>query len=260
MLCLGLIQSAAASFLPEQIDALTESKLLEQRQTVDQEHLYPAGSIRRISGNLRYSSEFRGLGEQQLQTWQISPLYSADQAFAEVRQFWREQGAHTLYWCEGRECGPSSLWANSVFKSARLYGPEDNQAYALMMPPQTEARATSQVIALYAIKRGNGRMYLHQETLQLQQVLTQPLPEPATLLKQLDKEGELALRHLTEGPTEDWVNLLARTIKRNTLLQVELQGNQAEQWQAALIKQGVRAQQLRATADSQAAGLLLKKH
>ena len=31
------------------------------------------------------------------------------------------QDAELLYWCVGRECGSSSLWANAVFANATLY-------------------------------------------------------------------------------------------------------------------------------------------
>ena len=43
----------------------------------------------------------------------------------------QEQGAELLYWCQGRECGASSLWANSVFGNSTLYGSDDQQAYAM---------------------------------------------------------------------------------------------------------------------------------
>ena len=33
--------------------------------------------------------------------------------------------------CKGRECGSSSYWANKIFKSAMLYGPEQFQSYAV---------------------------------------------------------------------------------------------------------------------------------
>ena len=33
--------------------------------------------------------------------------------------------------CKGRECGSSSYWANKIFKSAILYGPEQFQSYAV---------------------------------------------------------------------------------------------------------------------------------
>ena len=33
--------------------------------------------------------------------------------------------------CKGRACGSSSYWANKIFKSAKLYGPEQFQSYAV---------------------------------------------------------------------------------------------------------------------------------
>lgn len=255
----ALFSSAVAQAQVEQLEAFTGATELEQAEYPLAEQVYPAGSVRRISGNLRYSAELRGVGSKTTQTWQIAGLHSAERAFAEVRQYWRKQGAHTLYWCEGRECGASSLWANSVFNNSRLYGPDDNQAYALMLLPQDPDYQQVSVIAFYAIKRGNGRSYLHQEQMQLEHLPSDLLPEPATLLKQLNKEGELALTHLTQAPSPEWVQLLARSIKRNALLQVSLQGAYAADWQAALLAAGVRPQQLAVDANQPAPGLILKK-
>jgi len=42
------------------------------------------------------------------------------------------QGIGSLeFECKGRECGSSSYWANKIFKSAMLYGPEQFQSYAV---------------------------------------------------------------------------------------------------------------------------------
>ena len=152
-----------------------------------------------------------------------------------------------LYWCQGRECGSSSLWANGVFGNAKLYGADEQQAYLLARLP--EPRQDS-LLALYSITRGNNRAYLHAEQLQASAPLAAILPTPATLLRQLRDSGELLLADLDE-PTPDWLSLLARSLKQDSTLRVSLSGASAPAWREALIGQGVRAARLELGASEQ---------
>src|SRR5690606_13309882 len=126
------------------------------------------------------------------------------EAFTKARMDLLKQDAELLYWCEGRDCGSSSLWANEIFQRSMLYGPEASQAFLLARLP-TESDA---LVALYGITRGNGKSYLQAEQLQVDSPLGDILPNPATLLRQLKDDGELRLPHLANEPTAGWGALL----------------------------------------------------
>jgi hypothetical protein len=70
-----------------------------------------------------------------------------------------QRNAEKLFACNGRECGGSNYWANSVFGFSRLYGVEHSQNYlAAQLPGVT--------VAIYTVERGNHRVYAHLDILE----------------------------------------------------------------------------------------------
>lgn len=260
LLALGLGASGAwAADLPgsrdlSEVPRFPRAEIVDFREAADSERSYPQGSIRRISNQLRYEAQVDVQGQLTAVTYQLPDEHQGDQAFATTRQALQEQGAELLYWCEGRDCGSSSLWANGVFGNAKLYGPDDQQDYLLLR--LAEPRQDS-LLALYGITRGNRRGYLHVEQLDSATPLGELLPTPGTLLRQLRSTGELALPRLAGEPTPAWSELLARSLNLDSTLRVSLSGPHAEAWREALVQQRVRAARLELE-NSAAPGLRLK--
>jgi len=173
-------------------------------------------------------------------TYELPATHTADEVFTAAREALQNQDAQLLYWCQGRECGSSSLWANSVFGNSTLYGSDNQQAYALLR--LAEPRHDS-LVAIYSITRGNRRAYLHAELLTADQPLAKVLPTPATLSRQLKSTGELRLPGQDE-PKPEWTELLARSLNLDSTLRVSLSGANAEAWREALIEERVRAARL----------------
>lgn len=241
LLVLGAGQLAAAETAldaVEQLPALVDARVLERTSLSAVEKIYPLGSVRRISGQLRFSDELTVRGERHYATWQLSPVHVADAAFTQSRELLQQQGARLLYWCEGRDCGPSNLWANSVFGNARLYGPDDGQVYALLTNAETK-----ELFALYAVTRGNGRNMLHAEQFSADNLPGELYPAAATLLLQLRKDRRLQLAD-SQGQARLASVELARALNRDSSLRVALSGTQAEVWREELISAGVRAARL----------------
>ena len=144
-------------------------------------------------------------GQHSAVTYELPRTHSADQVFTAAREALLEQGAELLYWCQGRECGASSLWANSVFGNATLYGSDDQQAYALLRLAEPNHES---LLALYSITRGNSRAYLHVEQLDAEAHLGVLLPTPATLLRKLRTDGQLKLPDEAKADSA-WVEVLS---------------------------------------------------
>ena len=216
------------------------SQIVRFKEVAAQERIYPQGSIRRISDKLRYEREVVAQGQLTALTYELPRSHAAEEVFAAAREALQAQAAELLYWCVGRECGSSNLWANAVFGNATLYGPDEQQAYALL---RLAAPHQDSLLALYSITRGSKRAYLHAELLQASAPLGEILPTPATLQRQLKSSGELRLTQLSE-PSDAWVALLARSLNLDSTQRVSLSGAQAEAWRAALIEQRVRAARL----------------
>jgi len=206
------------------------------------ERTYPLDSIRRISGRLRMSDQVSAAGQLTAITYQLPSVHSGIEAFERARSQLLEEGAELLFWCEGRDCGSSSLWANEIFEVSSLYGPEARQAYLLARLPGESDR----LIALYGITRGNGRPYLQVEQFTPDAPLGVILPNPATLLRQLKSTGELWLPRLPDEPTAEWGALLANVLRLDSTVRVELLGKGAAVWYEALTAERIKARRLEA--------------
>ncbi|MCO7568595.1 DUF4892 domain-containing protein [Pseudomonas chlororaphis] len=232
------------------VPRLTDAQIVDYRPQVEQERVYPLGSIRRISGQLRFDGQVNARGKLTAITYQLPAERTSNEAFTLAREALQKQGAELLFWCQARDCGESSLWANEVFGNAKLFGADEQQAYLLL---RLAAPQDNSLVALYSITRGNRRAYLHVEQFDASAALSDLLPTSATLLRQLKDTGKLDLPKLTD-PQPVWLNLLSRGLNLDTTLRVSLSGQQAEAWRQALIGQGVLATRME-TGDTQVAGL-----
>lgn len=242
--------SADLDILPR----FARAEIVDYRVQDSVERLYPQSALRRISGRLRVDAEIDAVGRLTALTYELPEGHGSGEAFARARAALLDQGARALHWCEGRECGTSSLWANNVFGNARLYGPDEQQAYLLL---QLAAPRQDSLLALYAVTRGTRRAYLHVELLEASAPLGELLPNAETLLRQLKDVGELKLTGLPAEPGDPWLALLARVLRLDTGLRVQLAGQAAPAWREALIERGTRAARLESVA-SEAPGLNLE--
>jgi len=224
--------------LPRPVDA----EIFDYKPTTEVERTFPMGSIRKISGQLRFDGQVAARGNSTSVTYQLPAERSADEAFAAARESFQKQGAQLLFWCEKRDCGESSLWANEVFGNARLYGADNEQAYLLLrLAPDSDT-----LVALYSITRGNRRAMLHVEEFQSSAPLGELLPTSATLLRELKGSGDLELPMLKGEPRQPWISLLSRGLNLDSTLRVTISGPQAQAWREALVNNGVRAARLEA--------------
>lgn len=238
----------------EYLPRFTRAEVVDYRLEEGIERFYPQSAPRRIGGRLRVDAEQAVTGALSLRTYELPSGHGSGEAFAQARQHLQQQGARVLHWCEGRECGSSSVWANTVFGNARLYGPDDGQAYLLL---QRAAPHDDTLLALYAITRGNRRAYLHVEALTSTTPLPALMPSAPSVLRALREEGHLSLADWPEKPEEAWVNLLGQALRLDTGLRLRLSGTAADAWREALLAQGVQAARLHSDA-SRGNGLQLE--
>src|SRR5690606_31524517 len=129
---LGCVASAAdlpGSSDLEGLARFPQAQIVGFKQDSDVERIYPLDSIRRISDQVNATGDLLAI------TYQLRDHHSGIEAFSQAREQLVEQGAQLLYWCEGRACGSSSLWANQIFQRSMLYGPEAQQAFLLARVP-----------------------------------------------------------------------------------------------------------------------------
>lgn len=221
----------------ESVARPTHAEIVDYRDVASLERRYPQEPVQRISGQIRLNEVVLSEGRLRAVTYQLASQHSPVEAARAAGKALQDNGAQLLYWCEGRECGSSNLWANNVFDNAKLYGPEERQIYLLL-------RQQDSLLALYGITRGNRRAYLHVEQLDAASALSDVMPTAATLLRQLQSEGKLSLVHLPAEPDDAWVTLLSRTFKIDSTVRVGVSGEHAEAWRSALLAKGVRENRL----------------
>ena len=220
------------------VPRLADAQIVDYRPPVELERVYPLGSIRKISGQLRFDGQVSARGQTTSVTYELPPEHSATEAFTVAREALQKQGAELLFWCQARDCGESSLWANEVFGNSKLFGADEQQAYLLL---RLAAPKDDTLVALYSITRGNRKAYLHVEQFEAATPLGELLPTSATLLRQLKDTGDLQLLRLKGAPDDNWLRLLSRGLNLDTTLRISISGPSAEAWRQALISQGVRA-------------------
>lgn len=245
LLASGAAQAAGELPIPQ------DAKVFDEQPAREQERVYPLGPLRKISGQLRMEGKVESRGQVSSTTWQLPPERSAGEAFTAAREALQADGGYPLFWCERRDCGESSLWANEIFRNARLYGSDEDQAFILL---RRSGDDHDTLVALYAITRGNKRAFLHVEKFEANAPLGDLLPTPATVLRELRSTGKLDYPDLDGEPPKAWVELLARSLNLDSSLRVSLTGAKAVAWNDQLSAAGVRAARLE-TGDKPAAGL-----
>ncbi|MGF6113824.1 DUF4892 domain-containing protein [Pseudomonas sp. ADAK2] len=233
------------------VPRLADAQIVDYRPTVELERIYPLGSIRKISGQLRFDGQVSARGQTTSVTYELPPEHSSTEAFTAAREALQKQGAELLFWCQARDCGESSLWANEVFGNSKLYGADEQQAYLLL---RLAAPKDNSLVALYSITRGNRKAYLHVEQFESAAPLGDLLPTSATLLRQLKSTGELDFPKLSADPDDTWLRLISRGLNLDTTLRVSVSGAKAEAWRQSLIAQGVRAARME-TGSAEGSGL-----
>ncbi len=239
------------------IEPFPRAEVARERVLENTEHTVVIGNIRRINNQLRAEREVQAVGELIRTSWRIPSGHGAREALVHAVAQLHQHPHTTLFFCEGRECGSSSLWANQVLDYSRLYGPEDNQMYLALRLDDEPQR----FISLYAITRGNQRVYLHMDQLTPEQPVTDTLyPTPATLGKILHAENELLLPEMEQAEQSGaWLDLVARMLRSDNRLRIQVDGAHAPEFVQGLLDRGINHQRLEIGEPEPASTIRLEK-
>ncbi len=262
MLALMLSSPATYAVAAElAIKAYPRAEVAQEQVQPDVEYAMVIGSIRRINNQVRAEREVLAEGELVRISWRIPEGHSARDAMTHAAAQLQQHPHTTLFFCEGRECGSSSLWANQVLDYSRLYGPEDNQLYLALRLDDDPQR----FVSLYAITRGNREVYLHMDQLTPREPVTEVLyPTPATLAKILNADGELLLPAVTPDAadstvTKAWLDLVTRMLRSDARLRIQVNGAQSPAFVQELLDRGVAQQRLEIGEPEPQTGVRLEK-
>ena len=158
------------------------------------DHRLVTGSLKTVNSRLQIDDLQRISGELLQITYRIPDGYAPQEVFDYYQALMSRADARMLYECRARECGASNLWANQVFKVAELYGPDKYQHYEAAL--LTTEQGTF-AVAIYSIQRGNRRVYLHLDLMELDNLgLANLSINPQTILVTLRQDGHWVMGNL----------------------------------------------------------------
>lgn len=150
------------------IQANTVERIFPQAEPVAQKaekgvhYLLPLGRVKddRSAGRVQPSRFERLQGDLTALTWRLGTELSLQDAHQQLEAVLAAENPERLFYCEGRDCGESFLWANSIFQRPVLFGSDRNQYLWVIRDP-----GQPRYHILYLIERPNRRIYLHEESL-----------------------------------------------------------------------------------------------
>ncbi|WP_428033981.1 DUF4892 domain-containing protein [Amphritea sp.] len=161
---------------PRQLPRFPLSWIVSYSTQTVPEYTLATGPMRKVDGLIAPELDKRIKGELTRITYRLPDIHTTDQVFNYYLQLLQSMQAKILYQCSSRQCGSSNQWANNYFEVAELYGLDRTQYFL-------SASAGNLQLALYTVKRGNRRVYVHID-------LVEPLKQTAeTLAADLQQQG-----------------------------------------------------------------------
>ena len=167
--CAGLVAFLTAGQLHAQVvsevlgfELYPQAKIIKESARKVDDYQLAKGVYLKVGGVWRNTSIERLEADVARLTIELPATHSYEMGY----EFYREQlaaySAKPLYECEKRDCGSSNSWANNHFKVYQLYGSDQHQRYGVY---EYEVDEQKNILVLYSVRRGNGRVYMQIEHL-----------------------------------------------------------------------------------------------
>jgi hypothetical protein len=181
-----------------------DAQIVDYRPTEEKERIYPMGAIRKISGKLRYDGQATARGQVTAITYELPAEHSSSTAFKATREALQEQGAQLLFWCQARDCGESSLWANEVLGNAKLVGADGQQELPVAAPGRPSGQLSGGAVRHQP--RQSQRAYLHVEQMDASAPLGHLAADLCHTAASTEKHRRLDFPLLGAEPDATWLD------------------------------------------------------
>ncbi len=185
------------------LEDFPEARVMMREYRPDQTYVLALSTFKKVGGTWSAEREQRVQGNVLRRTLELPSGFSAREGF----RFYEEQltsgRARELFACEERECGGSINWANNHFNVIQLYGLDQFQYYSVYEVVRDD---TVYYASLYAVRRGNRRVYVQLDLVQMPEVDRPALTlSPAVLGERLREAGYFVLPGFdVVGSAQDW--------------------------------------------------------
>lgn len=185
------------------------AELVQETQVKNSEYRLVLSELKRQQATTSGEVERLISGDMMRQFWQLSVNHEVEQVLDHYLTQWKD--ARVMYRCSGLDCGSSNFWANKIFKNAKLYGRDANQAYLVAMIPGSPNR----IYVLYAVQRSKQKLYFNLDEIISSDALTGEEVQRRQLMTSLQQEaGWLEGLHVTDGRIDEkQSDVLLNTLK-----------------------------------------------
>jgi hypothetical protein len=185
------------------------ARVIFQSNAKTDEYVLALGSYKKIAGSWRVDRQQRLGGTLARFTLELPEGHSANNGFDFYLDQLQNFNFRELFHCKSRDCGTSNSWANTHFKIQQLYGLDQFQQYGAY--EVTTADDKPFYVALYAVQRGNKRVYLQLDILHVDKVIELGIASsPESIIKSLDTSGYYV-----------FPDLVAEDVRGNTNIQIK---------------------------------------
>lgn len=229
---LVLVLAAGALFAAElPIENYHNARVIFQSNAETEEYLLALGSYKKIAGAWRVDRQQRLSGSLARYTLELPERHSASNGFDFYLDQLQNFNFRELYHCKGRDCGTSNSWANNHFKIQLLYGLDQFQQYGAY--EVTTADNTPFYVALYAVQRGNKRVYVQLDVLHVADIVELGIAaSPESIIKSLLANGYYVFPDFVVDDTKGKANVKIKPAHIQALIDVLVQ---QPDWKIALV-------------------------
>lgn len=207
------------------------ARILFQSSAVTDEYVLALGSYKKIAGNWRVDRQERLSGTLVRFTLELPEGHSANNGFDFYLDQLQNFNFRELFHCKGRDCGTSNSWANNHFKIQQLYGLDQFQQYGAY--EVTTADEKPFYVALYAVQRGNKRVYLQVDILHVDKIIALGIAaSPESIIKSFDTSGYYVFPDLVDENVKDNTGIQIKQAHLQALIDVLVQKSE---WKIALV-------------------------
>lgn len=207
------------------------ASVISQSNAETDEYVLALGSYKKIAGSWRVDRQQRLSGRLARYTLELPEGHSANNGFDFYLDQLQNFNFRELFHCKSRDCGTSNSWANNHFKIQQLYGLDQFQQYGAY--EVTTADDKPFYVALYAVQRGNKRVYVQLDVLHVDKIIELGIASsPESIIKSLDANGYYVFPDLVAEDAKGNTNIQIKQAHLQALVDVL---TQKSSWKIALV-------------------------
>lgn len=233
LLTVVFFSAIAASAMATQLELQTyhNAQVLFESKAQTDEYLFALGSYKKVAGAWRLDRQQRLSGSLERFTLELPEGHSAKNGFDFYLDQLQNFNFRELFHCQSRDCGTSNSWANNHFKILQLYGLDQFQYYGAY--EVTTADDKPFYISLYAVQRGNKRVYMQVDILHIDKLVELGIASsPESIIKSIETSGYYVFPDLVVEDEKGKTSIQIKSAHIQALIDVLAQKSD---WNIALV-------------------------